>query len=85
MPASSVIVSAALVVLIGSSGSSVAGAPALPALGLTPSPQVVSLSSLQPRAFALTTDRQDFISRRSLAIILAGGTATWLALRGENQ
>ena len=42
-------------------------------------------SSARTNALALITDRQDPVSVPSMAIILAGGAATWLALRGENH
>jgi|GEM_PF-1738084 len=51
---------------------------------LTPS-QGLNGGSSARKTIALTTDRQDIISTRSLSIVVAGGLATWLSLRNENQ
>jgi membrane-associated phospholipid phosphatase len=85
MKAGSLSFSAALVALILFYGPAVGETLALAASGQVLAHEDVNRGSAQTQAFDFTTDRQDLISMRSLSIVLAGGAATWLALKGENQ
>jgi len=81
----SAILSTVLVVMIISGDCIFGNAPARASSGRFSSAEDAGRSPTPPRGLALTNEHEDLISIRSLSVVVAGGLATWVALRSENH
>ena len=79
------VLSVALAAMIISGGPIVGNGSAGADPGRFASSEDADRGPVQPGGLVFTDQKQDLISMRSLSIFMAGGLATWLALRSEHH